>query len=127
MDEPAVDVAPMQVDDSSYRKGSELVKRYFQQLTVGCGRKGCPNQHCLSCPDGPGRLEPAQAALLSLELAQGAEHRLCEDEPPFLHVELVQELANKVLQADEIIHQQQLGWEWLLVHPLAVFYLAWKR
>ena len=102
MDEPAVDVAPMQVDDSSYRKGSELVKRYFQQLTVGCGRKGCPNQHCLSCPDGPGRLEPAQAALLSLELAQGAEHHLCEDEPPFLHVELVQELASAASRTSDM-------------------------
>jgi dynein regulatory complex protein 1 len=31
-----------------------------------------------------------------------------------MNQELVQELASKVLQADEIIHQQQLGWEW---HP----------
>jgi len=78
--------------DDGFRRGSELVKRYFMQLTQGCGRKGCPNRNCLNCPDGRGHLDPTAAALLSLELAQGSSHQLCEDEPPFLHLEMVQEL-----------------------------------
>ena len=70
-----------------------LVKRYFHQLTQGCGRKHCPNRNCRTCPDGHGSLDPTAAAVLSLQLAQGQLHHLCDDGPPFLHLELVRDLV----------------------------------
>jgi len=70
-----------------------LVKRYFHQLTQGCGRKWCPNRNCRACPDGHGALDPTAAAVMSLQLAQGHPHRLCDDGPPFLHLELVRDLV----------------------------------
>eukprot|EP00966_Prymnesium_polylepis_P152492 3522360-Prymnesium_polylepis.1 len=83
-----------------FRSASDLVKRYFLQLTQGCGRRGCPNRNCFNCADGPGKLDAAAAAVRSLELAKQAQEegissttRLCEDEPPFLNLELVQELV----------------------------------
>lgn len=95
------DGQPMQVDES-YRKGSDLVKKYFLQLTQGCGRKGCPNQHCLNCTDGPGLLEPTKAALLSLELARSTDHHLCEDQPPFLSLELLNDLVVAAHNSDDV-------------------------
>jgi hypothetical protein len=78
---------------AEYARGSDLVRRYFIQLTEGCGRKGCPNRFCFSCADGPGQLDRTAAALRSLELAQGAVHHLCDEQPPFLHLELVRDLV----------------------------------
>ena len=74
-------------------RAADLVKRYFAQLTVGCGRKGCPNRHCFACVDGPGVLDRTAAALRSLELAQGSVHHLCDEAPPFLSLEMVQEMV----------------------------------
>lgn len=93
-----------------YRSASELVKRYFRQLTQGCGRRGCPNRNCYSCADGPGKLDPAAAAVRSLELAKQAQEegvlsmstRLCEDEPPFLHLELIQELVSHAASSGDL-------------------------
>ncbi|KAL3914839.1 MAG: hypothetical protein SGPRY_007480 [Prymnesium sp.] len=89
------------MDDEGYRSASELVKRFFKQLTEGCGRSGCPNRNCFTCVDGPGTLDRTSAAMKSVELAQRAQKeemgssatRLCEDEPPFLHLGVVQELV----------------------------------
>eukprot|EP00965_Chrysotila_dentata_P062456 2069862-Pleurochrysis_carterae.AAC.1 len=80
------------LEEDAARRGSELVKRYFLQLTKGCGRKRCPNVNCLSCIDGRGLLEPTEAALLSLELAKSdnGDVGLCDELPPFLHLELIQ-------------------------------------
>ena len=52
--------------------GADLVRRYFKQLTEGCGKPGCPNRHCFSCVDGPSPLDRTAAALKSLELARAA-------------------------------------------------------
>jgi len=87
--------------DSDQRRGSDLVRRYFVQLMEGCGRSGCPNRHCFSCVDGPGRLDRTQAALRSLELAQGNEHLLCDELPPFLHLTLVQRLVATALASND--------------------------
>ena len=78
---------------ASWDTPAALVKRYFHQLTVGCGRKSCPNRNCRSCPDGHGALDPTAAAVLSLQLAQGQTHHLGDDGPPFLHLELVRDLV----------------------------------
>jgi len=84
------DAAP---DESEQRqRGSALVKRYFAQITVGCGRGGCPNVYCRSCLDGKGTLDPTKAALMSLELAQSGPHMLCDELPPFLHLICVKQL-----------------------------------
>ena len=83
-------------------KGSDLVRRYFVQLVDGCGRKGCPNRYCFTCVDGPGRLDRTAAALRSLELAQGSTHHLCDEQPPFLHLELVRELVAEAARTGEV-------------------------
>ena len=81
--------APVKADVAAWDTPAALVKRYFHQLTTGCGRKHCPNRNCRNCPDGHGALDPTAAAVLSLQLAQGQTHHLCDDGPPFLHLELV--------------------------------------
>ncbi|KAL1525705.1 hypothetical protein AB1Y20_020551 [Prymnesium parvum] len=102
MDEPSA------MDVEGYRSASDLVKRYFRQLTQGCGRRGCPNRNCFNCVDGPGKLDPAAAAVRSLELAGQAQKGffstapLCEDEPPFLNLEVVQELVADALRDGDL-------------------------
>ena len=76
-------------------KVQSLVKRYFDQLTTGCGRLGCPNDSCANGREEGRRLDPNAAALLALQLAQGAVHRFCADGPPFLHADLVRELVGR--------------------------------
>ena len=78
-----------------------LVRRYFAQLTEGCGRRSCPNRHCFSCVDGPGHLDRTTAALRALELAQGNTHELCEDQPPFLHLQLVRGMVADAARTGE--------------------------
>ena len=87
--------------DAARSQQASLVRRYFSQLTEGCGRRGCPNHLCFSCVDGPGKLDRTAAALHSLELAQGSEHHLCDEQPPFLHVERVRELISEVTRTHE--------------------------
>ena len=86
---------------SSRDQQASLVRRYFGQLTEGCGRRGCPNRLCFSCVDGPGALDRTAAALRSLELAQGAVHFLCDEQPPFLGLELVRELVSEAARKGE--------------------------
>jgi hypothetical protein len=83
------------------QSASQLVRRYFVQLTEGCGRTGCPNRFCFSCVDGPGHLDRTAAALRSLELAQGSTHHLCDELPPFLHRELVRGLISEAVRTGE--------------------------
>ena len=52
----------------------------------------CSFQRCFSCIDGPRNLDRTTAALRSLELAQGNVHTLCDQQPPFMHLERVREL-----------------------------------
>ena len=78
-----------------------LVKRYFDQLTTGCGRLGCPNDSCANGREEGRRLDPNAAALLALQLAQGAVHRFCADGPPFLHADLVRELVGRTRETQD--------------------------
>ena len=80
---------------------AQLVRRYFTQLTEGCGRKGCPNRYCFSCVDGPKQMDRTAAALRALELAQGSVHHLCDELPPFLHLALVEELVADAKKSGE--------------------------
>ncbi|CAN7998182.1 unnamed protein product [Ixodes hexagonus] len=53
----------------------ELIERYYYQLTDGCGRQNCPNQHCAS--NGRlGHLSPNDAAARALQLVV-AKAELC--------------------------------------------------
>ncbi|CAN8012880.1 unnamed protein product, partial [Ixodes pacificus] len=53
----------------------ELIERYYYQLTDGCGRQNCPNQHCAS--NGRlGPLSPNDAAARALQLVV-AKAELC--------------------------------------------------
>ena len=45
-------VEPTPERPAAWDTPAALVKRYFHQLTQGCGRKWCPNRNCRSCPDG---------------------------------------------------------------------------
>ncbi|EOD26196.1 putative ubiquitin-protein ligase [Emiliania huxleyi CCMP1516] len=96
----------MDVDDTAKDRDrvSALVRRYFAQLTRGCGRPGCPNRHCRSSADAS-ELDPTRAALLSLELAQCGDHALCDELPPFLSLPLLQQLcASASSGAPESMH-----------------------
>ena len=87
--------SPPQLPRMAAPEVQSLVKRYFDQLTTGCGRLGCPNDSCANGREEGRRLDPNAAALLALQLAQGAVHRFCADGPPFLHADLVRELVGR--------------------------------
>lgn len=53
----------------------ELIERYHHQLTVGCGREGCTNEHCAS-NSNVGPLSPNDAAARALQLVF-AKAELC--------------------------------------------------
>lgn len=57
---------------------SELVQKYFSQLTIGCGRKPCSNKNCASNPSFK-RLNNNEAAGLALKLAK-ERASLCENQ-----------------------------------------------
>ena len=87
---------------SSAASPGDLVRRYFVQLTEGCGWRGCPNRYCLSCVDGPGQLDRTAAALRALELAQGGSPlHLCEEQPPFMHLEMLRGLIADATRTGE--------------------------
>ena len=53
----------MDVSDSEERRkaaAGELIRKYYYQLTVGCGKKNCDNPNCAS--SGPSSLSPNDAA-----------------------------------------------------------------
>ena len=93
---------PTSSSSSSSASPGDLVRRYFVQLTEGCGRRGCPNRQCFSCVDGPGQLDRTAAALRALELAQGGSPlHLCEEQPPFMHLEMVRGLISAARHTGE--------------------------
>ena len=56
----------------------DLVKRYFQQLTVGCGRGNCKNAFCFSnC--GANKFSHDVAGIVSIELASRNRQYFCTD------------------------------------------------
>ncbi|KAI8508362.1 hypothetical protein Bbelb_134610 [Branchiostoma belcheri] len=54
----------------------QLVKRYFYQLTEGCGNKKCRNKFCHSCP-GHIVVPKDMLAIISIELATRQRPYLC--------------------------------------------------
>ncbi|XP_072018753.1 probable E3 ubiquitin-protein ligase HECTD2 [Amphiura filiformis] len=70
-----------------------LVKRYFHQLTEGCGNEKCANKFCFSCKD---RLKvPSDVlAVISIQLASNQRHFLCSPCNP----KFTSSLPNKVFQ-----------------------------
>lgn len=72
-----------------------LVKRYFQQLTSGCGLSGCENTWC--CSGGKQEpFAPQAAAIEALRLARlglDGDIRLCLDTPVRRRGEFVSPVA----------------------------------
>ena len=54
------------------------VKRYFDQLTVGCGNKKCWNKFCASCPSSR-KLNVQIASIVSIELATLNKEYFCKE------------------------------------------------
>ena len=59
------------------RNPEVLIKKYFQQLTSGCGRHNCLNIHCVS--GGRTALSCDEAAAMALRLLL-EKAQLCPDE-----------------------------------------------
>lgn len=80
--------------DTPVNAAATLVHRYFTQLTKGCRRPtGCRNPHCSNFRCGTGPLDPNDAAVRALQLAQQrVPPRLCEDVGSYLDIELVRHL-----------------------------------
>lgn len=85
----------------------ELIERYYYQLTDGCGRQNCPNQHCAS--NGRlGPLSPNDAAARALQLVV-AKAELC--------------VGTAKLSAD--LHNRQAPCECILHVAFWCQYVAW--
>lgn len=54
----------------------QLIKRYFYQLTEGCGKTNCLNKFCRACPDSI-RMTPDVAAIISIQLASSKQSYFC--------------------------------------------------
>ena len=63
----------MEIKPNSLEKElvAALIKRYFFQLTTGCGLHGCMNIHCASCA-GSIKRTPQEAAKEALNLSKQA-------------------------------------------------------
>ncbi|TPX48859.1 hypothetical protein SeMB42_g00833 [Synchytrium endobioticum] len=59
----------------------KLVRRYYYQLTIGCGHAACPHRLCASCRYGV-RLTSEAAGLLSISLASRPKRFFCPRCPP---------------------------------------------
>lgn len=70
----------MDTSQESKRKqeiqAQKLIEKYFFQLTVGCGKSECKNNHCLSS-GLVDKLTENQAAIKSLQL-YAEQAKLCE-------------------------------------------------
>jgi hypothetical protein len=57
-----------------------VVKRYYEQLTVGCGNGNCPNKFCASNVSTP-KLNCRLASFVSTELATMGKEYFCKEDP----------------------------------------------
>lgn len=62
--------------DSKKSQARKLIEKYFFQLTVGCGKSECKNNHCASSGQVD-NLTGNQAAIKSLQLYT-EQAKLCE-------------------------------------------------
>ncbi|XP_022089847.1 ubiquitin-protein ligase E3A-like [Acanthaster planci] len=69
--------APNSSGSAAKRLFVQLVKRYYYQLTEGCGNEDCLNRFCRSCKDGM-RVYCDVAAIISIRLASSQRHYLCK-------------------------------------------------
>ncbi|XP_030851223.1 probable E3 ubiquitin-protein ligase HERC4 isoform X2 [Strongylocentrotus purpuratus] len=57
----------------------QFIKRYYYQLTEGCGRRECRNKFCRSSEDAI-RMTPDVAAIISIQLASSQRLYFCSSE-----------------------------------------------
>ncbi|KAI8803772.1 hypothetical protein BJ742DRAFT_485431 [Cladochytrium replicatum] len=72
----------------------KLVRRYYYQLTTGCGDPNCDHKLCASCKSSP-KLSPDASAIMAVQLASRKRHVFCPripQDPPVA-------LANHVLNS----------------------------
>ncbi|CAH1798913.1 unnamed protein product [Owenia fusiformis] len=70
--------APNTDENFTKRLFDQLVKRYYYQLTEGCGSSECRNKFCRSAPARL-KVKPGFAAVLSIELASRNKPYLCSN------------------------------------------------
>lgn len=68
-----------QADGEEKALARERFNRFFKQLTEGCGREGCTNIDCASCPGCPKRAKK-DAAYRSLQLVSKKDSELCPED-----------------------------------------------
>ncbi|TPX34534.1 hypothetical protein SmJEL517_g02894 [Synchytrium microbalum] len=68
--------APGSPSATAKTKFQKLVKRYYYQLTIGCGDPTCPHRLCASCRNGA-RLNSDAAAILAVQLASRPRRFFC--------------------------------------------------
>ncbi|KAK9764813.1 hypothetical protein K7432_007391 [Basidiobolus ranarum] len=66
--------------DSHRIQYQKLVKRYYYQLTVGCGNSECLNRFCSSCQASP-HMPSESAAIFAVQLASRSRHYFCSSCP----------------------------------------------
>jgi len=72
-----MDCDPGPSEPSDKRKAAQnLIERYYYQLTQGCGKQNCDNQHCASSGQFSRPLTPDEAAVRSLQCLS-SKVRLC--------------------------------------------------
>ncbi|CAO3620093.1 unnamed protein product [Cunninghamella blakesleeana] len=59
----------------------DKVNRYYEQLTKGCGHKGCTNHFCASAFGGALKLKSQAAFTLAMELSTKSNNKFCLDSP----------------------------------------------
>jgi ubiquitin-protein ligase E3 A len=60
-------------------KTRERFQRFLKQLTEGCGRRGCTNVDCASCPGCPKRAKK-EAVVRVFQLVQNSDSELCPED-----------------------------------------------
>jgi len=76
-----MDCDPGPSEPSDKRKAAQnLIERYYYQLTQGCGKQNCDNQHCASSGQFSRPLTPDEAAVRSLQCLS-SKVRLCVGSP----------------------------------------------
>lgn len=81
-------------------KPEVLIKKYFQQLTTGCGRSNCTNTHCVS--GGLTALSCEEAAIMALKLLID-KAQICAAEPSETTPIVDQALENTITNAHPVL------------------------
>ncbi|KAH9244932.1 hypothetical protein BASA81_017635 [Batrachochytrium salamandrivorans] len=71
-----LDIAPRKCQSTARVELERKVRRYYLQLSVGCGDSTCTHKLCASCSIGP-RLTPDAAAIMAVQLSSRPNPLFC--------------------------------------------------